>query len=130
MTINEIIELVDAQRPNAYDDKVKIHWLDQLDRMVWREICINYEEIDTTQGFDGYSEDQDGGTDLLIPDDYKMVYVYWLQAMIDFANQEMSRYTNSMIMFNTAYSDFANFCNRTYTYKGKRITGADWRVIR
>ena len=130
MTINEVIELVDAQRPNAYDDKVKIHWLDQLDRMVWREICVNYAEIDTTQGFDGYSEDQDGSTDLLIPDAFKMVYVYWLLAMIDFANQEMSRYTNSMIMFNTAYSDFANFCNRTYTYKGKRITGADWRVIR
>lgn len=129
MTINEIIELVDAQRPNAYEDKVKITWLDQLDRMAWREVFATHEDAGR-DSFDGYTEDQDGNTELLIPNDHKLVYLYWLQAMIDFANQEMSRYTNSMTMFNAHYGDFQASWNRTHMPIPQRMVGTNWRVIR
>lgn len=128
MTINAMLQLVDGQKPNGYDDRTKIHWLDQLDRMAFREVIATHE--DGVETFDGYDEDTDGNTELLIPDDFSQVYVYWLYAMIDFANQEMSRYTNSMIMFNTAYGDYQSAWNRTHMPLGERIRGAEWRVRR
>lgn len=128
MTINKVIDLVDEQKPNAYGEASKKLWLDQIDRMAFREVIATHEG--GAESFDGYDEDTDGDTELLIPDDYKMVYIYWLYAMIDFANQEMSRYTNSMIMFNTAYGDYQAAWNRTHMPNGVFIEGANWRVVR
>lgn len=128
MTINGIIDIVDEQKPNGYSEGLKKQWLDQLDRMAFREIVATHEG--GAEAFDGYTDETDGETELLIPDDYKMVYIYWLYAMIDFANQEMTRYTNSMIMFNSAYADYGNAWNRTHMPKGETIRGAAWRVIK
>lgn len=123
MTINGIIDLVDGQKPNAYSEEHKKHWLDQMDRMAWREVFETHEDP-PVESFEGYTAETDGSTALLIPDDYSQVYVYWLYAMIDFANQEIQRYGNSMIMFNTVYADFANWWNRTHMPVQKRILGA------
>lgn len=163
MTINEIVDMIDRQKPNAYDLKDKIHWLDQLDRMAWREVISTHEgepperkpiDPDEAQSwqaldmwpprpprpeppetFEGYkwaddNDLQDGDTVLLIPDEFRQVYVFWMGAMIDYANQEMTRYTNSMIMFNTAYADYANAWNRTHMPLGARIRGAEGRILR
>jgi len=162
MTINEIVDMIDRQKPNAYELQDKIHWLDQLDRMAYREVVATHEadrlvppapppDAESWRAlglppppppppappapFEGYKwsdpEDlQDGDTVLLIPDDFRQVYVYWMGAMIDFANMEMARYTNSMVMFNTAYADYANAWNRTHMPLGAAIRGAGWRVCR
>lgn len=128
MTINKIIDLVDAQKPNAYEEKTKIAWLDKLDRTAFQEIISTHEEGD--ESFEGYDEDTDGETELLIPDEYQNVYLYWMYAMIDFANQEIQRYTNSMIMFNNEYAQFGNWYNRTHMPKQTWIKGAGGRIRR
>jgi len=161
MTINEIVDMIDRQKPNAYELQDKIHWLDQLDRMAYREVVATHEadrpapptppDAESWRAlglppppppppappapFEGYKwsdpEDlQDGDTVLLIPDDFRQVYVYWMGAMIDFANMEMTRYANSMVMFNTAYADYANAWNRTHMPLGAVIRGAGGRVWR
>ena len=128
MTINGIIDALDARKPNAYEQATKIDWLDKLDRMVYREVLETHEG--GPESFDGYTEATDGETELLIPDEYKDVYIYWLWAMVDFANQEMQRYANSMTMFNTAYAEFGNWWNRTHEPKTARWKGMDWRIRR
>ena len=128
MTIAEIIDLVDEQKPNGYSQETKITWLDQLDRMAWREIVSTHEG--GPESFTGYDAGTDADTELLIPDDYKQVYVYWMYAMIDFANQEMSRYTNSMIMFNTAYGEYGSAWNRTHMPYGQDMKGTEGKVWR
>lgn len=127
MTIDKIIELVDRQKPNQYDYADKIHWLSQMDYMVYREVVATHEG--GAESFDGYTE-SDAYTEVLGGDEFADMYVKWLYAMIDFANQEIDRYSNSMIMFNSLYADFCNAYNRTHMPKQFYVTGCGGRIAR
>lgn len=70
--------------------------------------------------FYGYTE-ADIDTVLVVPDTYADVYKYYLFAMVDFATGETARYTNSMLMFNAAYSDYSHWYNRTHKPKSTKI---------
>ena len=126
MTIAEAIELCDNQKPNAYSDEDKIHWLSKLDQMIFDEIVSRHEG--GKEGFAGYSEEADGEEQLLAEDAYADMYVKWLFAQIDFANAEISRYNNSMAMFNALYDGFA----RSYTrrHMPKQTAYIDVRIRR
>ena len=128
MTINECIDLLDAQKPNAYSEETKKMWLSDMDSMAFRDVIATHEG--GAESFDGYDADTDGDTELLIDDGFKNVYIFWLYAMIDFANQELSRYSNSMVMFNSAYQDWTGWYNRTHMPLTARIRGAEARVRR
>lgn len=120
MTIIELITDVDEMKPNGYGQLYKVQWLSQLDGMVKNDI------IDTHEGgedvaFDGYNAETPLDTELLIPHPYDDVYRYWLEAQIDYANGEYTKYNNSMSMFNEAYSAYNRYYNRTHMPKGKSI---------
>ena len=120
MTIIELITDVDALHPNGYDQVFKTQWLSQLDGRIKDEI------IDTHEGgediiFNGYDADTNPNTELLVPRPYDEVYRYWLEAQIDYANGEYTKYNNSMMMFNTAYSAYERYYNRTHMPKGKSL---------
>ena len=127
MTIKKIIELVDRQKPNQYDEADKIHWLSQMDYMVFREVISTHEG--GAESFDGYTA-SDADTDVLGGDEFADMYVKWLYAMIDFANQEIDRYSNSMIMFNSLYADFCNAYNRAHMPRQVYVTGCGGRIVR
>lgn len=120
MTIIEMITDVDAMKPNGYEQLFKVQWLSQIDGRVKHDI------IDTHEGgegvaFDGYNADTPLETELLIPHPYDDVYRYWLEAQIDYANGEYTKYNNSMSMFNEAYSAYQRHYNKTHMPKGKSI---------
>ena len=133
MTISEAIDRIDAVKPNAYSEGEKKKWLSQLDSMAWRDVLsthdFNEDETPMTS-FDGYTEDTDGDTELLIPDEYGEIYITWLGAKIDFVNQEINRYTNGQIMFNAQWADYCNGWNRSHMPKGQPIKGVGGRVWR
>lgn len=118
MKLNEAIEKVDALKPNDYSKEDKIGWLSTLDSMIKREI------IDTHKGaegviFNGYDVDTSLETELLLPAPHDVMYLRWLEAQIDYHNGEIGRYSNSMAMFNSAYSAYAREYNRTHMPLGK-----------
>ena len=122
MTIGNAITLCDAQKPNGYSNTDKIHWLDKLDRMIWRELFQTHELADgEPTSFDGYTSSTATTTDLLADDAYSDLYVKWLFAQIDFANAEELRYNNSMQMYNALYMEYANWFNRTHLPKQPNI---------
>lgn len=111
MKIREAINKIDTQKPNAYSQDEKIEWLSRLDSM------IKIEVIDTHQGaekveFNGYNNETDLDTELLAPEPYDEVYLRWLEAMIDYTNNEYGRYNNSMLMFKSVYNSYCNWYNR------------------
>lgn len=128
MTINQIIDRVDATKPNAYTEGEKKRWLSQIDSMAFRDVISTHE--DGAESFDGYTEDTDGETELLIPDEYSECYIVWIYAKIDFANQEISRYSNSMIMFNALWADYCNGYNRAHMPRGEIMRGVGGRIMR
>lgn len=119
MTIIEVITEVDALHPNGYDQNNKIAWLSNLDGRIKEEI------IDTHEGGDGESfnvyKAEDINTELIVPRPYDEVYRYWLEAQMDYANGEYTKYNNSMSMFNNAYSAFERHYHKTHMPKGKSI---------
>ena len=82
-----------------------VAWLTQMSG----EISQKCAETDEPK----YTGDSDPGTELLIPDPYSMVYVYWLMKQIDLMNQEMDMYNNDNALFEQAYNTMHDWYNRT-----------------
>jgi hypothetical protein len=117
MTIIEAINRIDSLKPNNYTQEEKIAWLSTLDGNIKKEIIDTHEGADDIT-FNGYDADTALDTVLLVPAPYDDIYVKWLEAQIDYTNGETNRYTNSMIMYNTAHSAFARYYNRNNMPKG------------
>lgn len=120
MTILEAIHKIDTVKPNSYTQPEKIKWLSTIDGIIKREI------IDTHEGgegvvYEGYDDDTDLDTMLLVPIPYDDIYIRWLEARIDFANGEYGKYNNSLIAYNDAYDLFRNYYNRSHMPKGKTL---------
>ena len=120
MTIIEAINQIDAIKPNSFEQIEKIKWLSVLDGRIKEEIIDTHEGAEGVV-FNGYSEDTPLDTKLLIPAPYDEVYLLWLEARIDHANNEYGKYNNSSVMFNNAYSEFWRYYNRNHLpISGKR----------
>ena len=120
MTIIEVINQIDALKPNTYSQEDKIKWLSTLDGIIKREIIDTHEGAENV-AFEGYTEETPLDTVLLISAPYDDIYVKWLEVQIDYANKDYGKYANSMIMYNNAYSTFYSWYNRNYMPKGKQF---------
>lgn len=118
MTIMEALHRIDTLKPNTLNQSEKITWLSTLDGIIKTEI------IDTHEGgegvvFNGYKEDTNLTTPLLVPAPYDEIYLFWLESKIDYWNGEIGKYNNSITMFNEAYSAFDKYYNRANMPKRK-----------
>ena len=120
MTIIEAIDSINSLKPNSFTQEDKIKWLSTLDGIIKKEIIDTHEGAEGVE-FNGYDENTPLDTVLLVPPPYDDIYLKWLEAKIDYINGDTARYNNSMIMYNTAYSAFQRYYNRTHMPKGKSI---------
>lgn len=114
MTMQEAIDRIDALKPNMYPPERKKAWLSDLDRMVWQEIYLTHEGVAPESRFDGYDQDTDPGTELLVPEPYTDVYHHYMATMMDLANAESDKYAQDRALFNAAYQTFGDFWRRTH----------------
>lgn len=114
MNIQEALDLADQLKPNMMARQVKIAFLQELDQKIYKEILLKHEHEEEQEVLPEYDTDTDGGTELLVPDPYGMVYVYWLTQKIDLLNQETDKYNNDRAMFENAYNEMHDWWNRTY----------------
>ena len=110
MTINKVLTQVQTLKPHQIPDEIMVRWISVLEGKIIDEIILTHELSEIVE-FNGYSID-DMDTELIVPDTYADVYIYYLEAMIDQTNNETSRYLSSMQMFNSAWQDYANYYNR------------------
>ena len=122
MTIGDAVALPDSRMMgNQYSYEDKVRWLSLLDKQIFSEVVSRRADSGISE-FNGYSASSDPQTELLVSSGYDDVYIYYLEAMINKANCEYSRYNNSMIMFNTLYSLYKRHYNRTHRIAGHNIT--------
>ena len=105
MTILEAISTTDTLKPNTYDQSDKVRWLSNLDGIIKRSI------IDTHEGGEGvifrdYDENTPLDTVLLVPSPFEDIYIKWLEAQIDYHNNEYARYNISATAYNNIYHEF------------------------
>lgn len=113
MTIEQLFVSVDEQKPNAYDDQIKLEWLNDIEGKVYRDVVEHHIRPEGLREYSKFTS-LDMSAELCVPDPYTNVYKYYLYSMIDFHNGEGDRYQNSAIMFNNAFQEFANYWCRTY----------------
>ncbi len=120
MTIMEAINRIDAVKPNTYTQLEKIRALSTLDGVIKNNIINTHDDSEGVK-FGGYTEETSLTTDLLVPAPYDVIYLYWLESTIDYWNGETGRYNNSISLYNTAYSEYERYYNRTHMPKGKKF---------
>ena len=119
MKILDAITRLDALKFNTYTNADKIEWLSRLDNTIKQQI------IDTHEGgrcisFTGYDDTTPLNTELLVPAPYDDVYLRWMEAQIDYHNGEYDKFNASIIMYNTAYENYANYYKRNHMPLGRR----------
>ena len=114
MTIIDAINRIDSLKPNGYTQSDKVKWLGGLDGRIHAEVIDLYEG---GAEYAEYTDETPITKELLVKSPYDEVYLYWLEAQIDYWNGEYAKYNNSMDMFNTAYDAFAKHYNRTHKHK-------------
>lgn len=120
MTIMEVLNRIDELKPNSYSTSEKIRWLSTLDGLVKTRVIDTHEGGESVR-FNGYTEDINLDTVLLIEDLYADVYIKWLETQIDYANGEYGKYNNTAMAFNSAFTEYTNYYNRTHMPKGTKI---------
>lgn len=118
MTIAEAIAAIDERVDNDVSPAEKVRCLSNLDAKIKSEFLDRYE---TPVSFSGYKEDTPGDTELLVPAPYDDIYLYHLESMIYYRNEEMPRYNNAITLFNDLYADFRKFYNRNHTARPVKV---------
>ena len=114
MTVIQAIQQTDALRPNTYSTGRKIRWLSQLEAMVKR-LVIDAHAEEPERPFSGFTEETDTRTELLMPAPYDGAYLYWLEAQIHYANEDIALYNSAMEMFNAVFRAYKADYKRNHT---------------
>ena len=105
MTIIEAISLADTLMPNGFHQNDKIRWLSNLDGLIKRSIIDTHEGGEDVH-FQDYDENTPLDTVLLVPAPFEDIYIKWLEAQIDYHNNEYARYNVSATAYNTLYHEY------------------------
>lgn len=117
MQICEAIAQINSLKPNTYSDKQKIYWLSQVESMIKR-LVIDTHEGGEQISFAGFTENTDTETELFMPEPFSMGYVYWLEAQIHYANEDIDMYNSAIMMFNASFTEYKADYKRNHVSKG------------
>ena len=115
MTIIQAIQRLDALKPNTYSTRQKILWLSQLEAMV-QSLVID-AHMDGGDPFTGFTDQTDTDTRLLMAAPFDMAYLYWLEAQIHYANEDLDLYNRTITLFNGVYGEFKAAYKRSHQAK-------------
>lgn len=112
MTAWDAIRWIDDKLHNVYSLEDKLTWLDQVEQMAGqlRQRCMGQPG--------SVAVEQE--TVLSIPAPYDRLYLYWLEAQIDYTNQEYLKYNNAMALFSGLWQEYANAVRREAGGVGRR----------
>lgn len=91
-------------------------WLAEIEGTVIREIAETHEGTDYDAS--PLTEDSDPDRELFVPDPFSELYVLFAVMKNDLRLRDTRRYLNSAAVFQAAYSDFADWFNRTHRPAG------------
>ena len=108
-TLKEIIDGVDAEKPNAFDHDTKTRWLNEVEGRVQTDVFL-IAPVDIIQ----YAFNENQNTPLLVDPPHDKLYYAYLAARIDFANGEYEKYQNTMQLYNEFFAEFVRWFARNY----------------
>ena len=79
MTLAEVLERIDRERPGESTEEEKLRWLSQVDGQWYREMVLTHEGAEETT-FAPYTTDGDKSVALLIAPPYDEVHPFFVHA--------------------------------------------------
>lgn len=117
MTIIEAVNQIDNLKRNTFSQKQKIVWLSRLESMVKR-LVIDTHEGSEDVSFNGFTENTDLQTVLMMPEPFDEAYIYWLEAQIHYANEDIDMYNSAIMMFNASFEGYKAYYKQNHRPKG------------
>ena len=114
MTIQDAIATADEMKANMVSPRLKYKYLTEIEQLVHGEIVMKHEHTAAQETKPVYTEETDKLTELIIPDPYSMLYVYWLLTKIDMQNQEDGRYNVDRAHFENAWDTMSDWYTRSH----------------
>ena len=106
MTIRDLLNRIEKEKPNGFTEADLIAFLNEVEAQAADELHI--EDVPVYE---------DNHTDLdevlLVPAPYDVLYISYLKAKIDYANEEYDSYTNNQAQHVQDYKDFVDWVVRT-----------------
>lgn len=118
MKLTEVIASVDELVPNAFSNKQKTKWINQLERRIQSEVFL-WDVATMLVEYEYPVNEDDTDPELLVYGTYEEMYEQYLTAQIDLHNREYDHYENSMAVFEETFHSFAAwFINRYHPADG------------
>lgn len=108
MKVREVLDQVNEVKPNVFSDARLMDFLNEIESMIWNEVL----DKDPAE-YKSLSVPDDYEADLIALPPHSKVYGSYIQAMIDFQNEESVSYQNNMAMFNSVFLDYKKYMQRT-----------------
>lgn len=99
MKLEDLFTYVRDIKPHAFTEEQTTAWLNELEMRVQQEILL-LSPVETIS----YHWPEDKNTELLLDPPHDALYSHWLEAMVDYANGEYSKYQNTRQMFNAGWN--------------------------
>lgn len=109
MQVIEAIREIDTLKPNMYPSEEKARWLLRLEQRIYREIISTHSDK-----WMKFPDDMTSETELLAPVPYDEMYIHFLGAQIDLHNMEYEGFNAENAIFETLFSSYRNFYNRSH----------------
>lgn len=120
MTVAEVLERIDRERPGESTEEEKLRWLSQVDGQWYREVTRTHEGAEDVS-FAPYTA-ADKSAALLIAPPYDEVYIHFLYMQIDQRLGEIDRYNNDAALYNQGMLEARQAYNREHMpLQGSRL---------
>lgn len=103
MTIQSLINKVQEEKPNTFQTNKYLEYITEIEADVADQVNMDIPV---------YTED-DLGAELIVPAPYDRLYVSYVKAMIDYANEEYASYQLNQMQHVQDFTDFVNWLVRT-----------------
>ena len=110
MTIQALITKITAEKPNSFGNAKLVGFVNEVEANVAEQLQVHLPTYTTS----------DLTPELLAPSPYDMLYVSYLKAMIDYANEEYASYQLNAEQHNQDFSDFVDWVVRTKQVQDNR----------
>jgi len=108
MTINELITKVRAEKPNSFTDAQLYSFINQIEAEVAEQLRVATKVYSYTS-----AQVNDGNKVLLAKPPYDRLYISWIKAQIDYAQEEYESYSNNQAQHVADFRDFVDWTVRT-----------------
>ncbi len=117
MDVKSLIARADEQFPNVCPFSQKAFFLAQLDLNIYTELLSAYDCFSAPRDEELQSPDRE----LLAPDGFSRMYLYYLFMQLELISGNVTGYQNQAALFNRAYLSYMNYVNRTHLISPVKI---------